>query len=775
MARSAEKPLPASPRRRGNLARTFFAGIRITAILLAVTVVGIIAGTVASIAPGLPDTEGLDSWVPNQTTRILSSDGELLAQLYTENREFVPVTEVPESLQHATVAIEDERFYHHVGADPKALLRAVVNNIRSKDIYGQGGSTITEQLAKNIYLHQKKNFARRLQQMIMALKIERRYSKEEILEMYLNEVCYGNGAFGVQAAAKLYFGKPAKDLTLAEAALLAGLPRRPTYYSPFDNYNAAKERQELVLTKMAEQGYVGWDEADAAAQETLKINSENNRSYRKFKKPYFVTYAIKELVSRYGVDMVYKGGLQVYTTLDMKVQDAAEQAIREGLGRVGGRNVSQGALACIKVNDGRILALVGGRDFDKSQWNRATQARRQPGSSFKPYLYATAMDNGFSPNSVVSDSPVSYPGGNGRMWSPRNYDGRYRGTVTLRRAVAMSINVVAVKVMDEVGPARVIETARRMGIRSPLDPYLSLALGASGVTLLEHTAAYAAFASGGLRAEPTTVLKVLDHTGHPIDTLVPRVERVLSPSTAAAVRSMLMTAVESGTGRNARIPGYQVGGKTGTTSSGKDAWFMGFTPELVCGVWMGNDHNERMYNPSGGFFCAPVWKQLMVQALAITHSEKRRFDESVFKTTSDRNLRARNRKRTLTICDDSGLLATDACPNVHTQEFPAGKGPRRSCNLHGSSASNREEYLTVCGDSGQLATENCPNPVLRSFRAGDAPSARCSMHDSSAGREASEGTPRRAIEPPKPALTQPEQRPAPALPPPAIPDEGTPQ
>jgi len=758
--------------------------LRLSVILAMVTGIGVVAGTVASIAPGLPDTEGLESWVPNQTTRIYSADGELLAQLYVENREFVPITEIPLYMQQATVAIEDERFYHHIGADPKAILRALINNIRNKDPYGQGGSTITEQLAKNIFLSQKKTFARRLQQMLLALKIERRYSKEEILEMYLNEVCYGSGAFGVQAAAKVYFNKPAKDLTLGEAALLAGLPRRPSYYSPFENLDAALQRREVVLRKMAEQGYISWEQAREASQEEVRLAPRRDASACNFKKPYFVTHAIRELVARYGVDMVYKGGLQVYTTLDMQVQNAAEQAALRGLDRVRRYHVSQVALVCLSARDGRILAMVGGTDFAKSQWNRATQARRQPGSSFKPYVYAAAIDAGFTPDSVVNDSPVSYPGAHGRPWRPQNYDGRYRGPVTLRTAVALSINVVAVKVAAEIGVEKIIETARRMGIRSPLDPYLPLALGASGITLLEHTAAYAAFANNGLRAEPTTIAKVLDYTGKPIEIFVPRVRRVLLPQTAAAVRSMLITAVERGTGRPARIEGYEVAGKTGTTSGGKDVWFMGFTPDLVCGVWMGNDDNSPMLHSSGSGFCAPVWKEFMVQALKLTHSERRRFEEvsagSVVVKRPPRETEPQ-RYHTLTLCAESGLLATENCPEVISKEFPVGKGPRRRCNLHGYQRHEQmgEEYVTVCGDSGMLATENCPNPVLRAYPVGQAPTEHCSLHGArGVERHSTPGVatskppaPAKPAPPAEPAVTTPETRPPANLPPPVLPTE----
>lgn len=767
MARAAEKTLHAHRPSKHPVLRALFTVLRVTALLFAVTVVGVVAGTIASIAPGLPDTEGLDSWVPNQATRIYSSDNKLLARLYVENREFVPITEIPEHLQQATVAIEDARFFNHIGADPKALLRAVVNNIRNKDVYGQGGSTITEQLAKNLFLNQQKTFSRRLQQMMLALKIERRYSKEEILEMYLNEVCYGSGAFGVQAASKLYFHKPACELTLAEAALLAGLPRRPSFYSPFENPDAAKARQELVLHKMVAQGDLTTEEAETAIREKLNIAPRKNLGEARIEYPYFTTYAIRELVARYGVDMIYKGGLAVYTTLNTEVQRAAEEAIHEGLKDRSNRNVTQGALVCIKTSDGSLLAIVGGRSYRESQWNRATQSRRQPGSSFKPYLYAAAMENGFTPNSVIRDSPVSYPGAGGHPWRPKNYDGKYRGSITLRRALATSVNVVAVKLMEQVGVDKVIETARRMGISSPLDPYLPLALGASGITLLEHAGAYCAFATGGLRVEPTTILRVLDHTGRPIDSLVPRVQRVLNPQTAEAVRSMLLTAVESGTGRNARIPNYQVAGKTGTTSGGKDAWFMGFTPDLTCGIWMGNDHNERMYRPSGGFFCAPVWKKFMVRALTITKSQRRRFDANSEKVKETRE-RGEEKTRTLRLCTESGMLATANCPSAYQEKFARGKGPKDYCDLHPAGTEDGEE-VTVCSESGQLATENCPSPSVRTVRMGTAPKSYCTIH------RASEPTERHPSETTKPSAPPADHNTTPALPPPVTPDEGAPE
>jgi len=582
----------------------------------AAVLIGVFAGTYVSLGKMLPSNIDIHN-IQRETeekTKIFSSDGVLLGEVFEENREFVPIDQVPQHLKDAIVAIEDKSFYKHSGINLRGIFRALYENFREGRM-AQGGSTITQQLARNIWLTRKKTLARKLQEAILALQIERNYTKEQILELYLNEVYLGSGAYGVKTASEIYFGKSVKDLTLAECALLAGLPQRPSDYSPYEDLDLARRRRNVVLSVMAQQGYITRKEAEKAQAEPLRLAGKKPIGSSRYKAPYFVTYVLKLLSDRYGADLVYKGGLRVYTTLNYRMQQAAEQAVRSGVASNRNKKVGQGALLCIDPRTGYIRAMVGGTSFRDSQFNRCTQARRGPGSAFKPIVYTAALDNGHTPDERIHDAPVSYPGGS-KPWRPQNYDHRYHGWVTMRQAIAQSINIPAIRTMEAVGIQEVIDYAHLLGIRQELEPNLSLAIGTASVTMLEMATVYGVFANGGKRVEPMAIRRITDRNGGVIEENVPEVREVISEQTAKAMDSMLRDVVERGTGRMVRdVP--QARAKTGTTQDHRDAWFIGYTPELVTAVWVGNDDYTPMKRVWGGNVCAPIWKEFMLKALSL--------------------------------------------------------------------------------------------------------------------------------------------------------------
>jgi len=400
--------------------------------------IGLLLGTYSAVSKIIPQARDVGDIRPGRGCRVLSSEGDLLATVATENREFLPLERMPKQLQEATIAIEDKDFYRHIGVDPRGVMRAAVTDMLALK-RRQGGSTITQQLARNVYLNQSKTMSRKVAELVLALQLERAYTKPEILELYLNQIYFGEGAYGVQIAAKTYFGKDASKLTLSECALLAGLPKAPERYSPFEDEGRATERRNLVLQRMRELGYITEDEEAEAEQSSLKLAKDRKplglTVYQSA--PYFVSYVIRSLTDRYGPDAIYKSGLTVYTTLNLEMQKAAEDAVQWGLEQGRRRNVNQVALVAVDVRTGAIKAMVGGSDWKKHQWNNAVQGGRQAGSSFKPFVYTAALEQGETPDSRVIDSPVSYPGGGGKRWSPKNYDGRYVGSITYRRALAL--------------------------------------------------------------------------------------------------------------------------------------------------------------------------------------------------------------------------------------------------------------------------------------------------------------------------------------------------
>jgi penicillin-binding protein 1A len=595
--------------------------------LLGMLLVGAGALWALTILPkSLPSVTALENFEPLRGTKLYDENDELITELHVERRIFVPLSQIPKTLQDAVIATEDRRFYYHWGVDPVGIARAVVQNYRQARIV-EGGSTITQQLTKVLFLTPDRSLERKLKEAVLALELERRYSKNRILEMYLNHVYFGQGAYGVEAAARTYFGKSVSELTVREAALLAGLPRAPSTYAPFEHPRAAKQRREVVLRRMAEYGVLKQEEARKLARADLGlIPPERRRTTGQ----YFLDFVQQALEAKYGADLVFKGGLNAYTTLNPSMQLAAEQTLRDGLKTLESRSAKarpgehpEGAIVTIEPQTGYVRAIVGGYDFFRSEFNRAVQAKRQPGSAFKPFVYMAALEAGFTPATRIEDTPVSYAvGPNGQTWKPENYDRRFRGLTTLQQGIEDSVNVVTVKLQEQVGVNRTIHVARRFGIRSPLTPNLSLALGTSDLSLLELTSAYGALPNQGVWMPPTVIRYVTDAKGKLLEENVPHGREAIPSDIAYVVTHMLRGVVERGTGQVAKSLGRPVAAKTGTTNDYSNAWFVGYTPRLVTGVWVGYDRPRSLgRDETGGRLAAPIWTSYMTRILGDTPKE----------------------------------------------------------------------------------------------------------------------------------------------------------
>jgi len=587
-------------------------------LLVVLFAAGLISGIVAAYSRNLPDISRLADYQPETSTRIFARDGTLLASVYKENRTYVPLPRIPLVVQQAVIANEDHNFYYHHGVDFGSIMRAGFADLTHQQF--QGASTITQQLARKLFLNDEVSISRKIQEALLAIEIERYYTKDEILERYLNIVYLGSGAYGVDAAAHTYFGESVDKITLGQAAMIAGVIAAPSDYSPFVNLALAKDRERHVLDRMVESGYVTQAQADAAADAPLQLAKERTPGLQGYLYPYYTTYVIAQLERLFGKQAVEEGGLQVYTALDPVLEREGQEAIDWGLRRANqiGINAHQGALVSIRPSTGEIVAMIGGSGFSlDNQFNRAWQARRQPGSSFKLYVYTAAIDSGMPANTIIDDSPVSYPMGDGTYWSPRDDDNSYMGAVTLRTALALSRNIVAVKLADRVGLDKVIQYAQRMGVSSPLEANLSLALGSSGITPLDQATGYATIAAQGIHIDPSAIRLVKDSLGNVVlDNQYPQATEVVGAGTAFIITSMLEDVINHGTGYPNAIIGRPAAGKTGTTSDFRDAWFVGFTPDLVTAVWMGNDNYSRMNEAYGGGIPATIWARYMKRALA---------------------------------------------------------------------------------------------------------------------------------------------------------------
>jgi penicillin-binding protein 1A len=690
--------------------------------LLASLVIGSIAGSYVAIAKGIPSIEELKQYRPTAGTRIYSDDDVLIGELKVEKGIFVSLDSMPKNMINAIIAVEDSRFWKHSGIDYIAIARAVVKDVLHASLK-EGGSTLTQQLAKVVFLSPEKTIRRKLMEASLAVKIEKNLTKKEILELYLNKVYFGHGAYGVEMASRVYFGKSVRQLNLGEAAMIAGLVKAPTLYSPFNNLAKAKERQATVLARMEEEGYINKSAMEAANKQPLYLTSPRKGMEAD---SYFVEYVRKYLEEKYGEDTVYKSGLKVYTTLDRGMQVAAVNAVQSGLkevdkrrgwrGAIEHRNdvdfdkelkakelattvtvnpgdvysglvlrvsdkealvktrgvigklslndaawaskilngdgrvkavrsfgltkilrpgdvvkVSiksirnrdvrltleqdpqvEGALVAVEPYSGFIRAMVGGYDFTKSDYNRALYARRQPGSAFKPIIYAAAMDNGFTPASVIDDEPVTYAGGAKGEWTPENYDHKFYGPTRLREALAYSRNVVTVKLVEAMGIDNLINFARTVGVDEEMPRNLSIALGSFNITPLELAMAYDLFASNGMKVKPISIKYVTDRKGRILESNEPQPEQAVSPQTSFLITSMMEDVVKYGTGWRAKSLGLPVAGKTGTTNDYKDAWFVGYTSNLVACAWVGFD-NSTTLGPleTGARAASPIWVSFM--------------------------------------------------------------------------------------------------------------------------------------------------------------------
>lgn len=586
----------------------------ICALLLILIVAGGGCGFISATLSNLPDVSNVR---PSASSQIYDVHGNLITTVHsTENRLPVPINEVPKELQDAFVATEDSRFYSHHGIDPIGILRAIWVNVVHSGV-AEGGSTITQQLARNAFLSQDRTLKRKISEALLALKIEQHYTKQEILEMYMNQIYFGQGAYGVQSAAHVYFGKDVRDLTLAQCAMLAGLPQSPNYYSPFNNLEAGKKRQAVVLGQMVKYGYLSQDKADAAREADLGLVAKQEQTHENNNASYFINYVIAQISEKYGDDAIYKDGLKIYTTLDMDAQNAAVAAM-QNLPTMytdqNGLHQPQGAIVAMNPHNGYIVAMVGGRGDDA--FNRASQAERQPGSAMKPFVYLAAIQSGKTPGSIVDDSPVDFNG-----WRPQNYERNFEGNITYRYALQHSRNVPAVKIADEVGMSKIIDLAKKMGITTLTDEdnNLSTALGGltHGVSPLEMAEAYGVLANGGVKVQPTAIIKIVDRNGQVVEENSIQEKRVVEEKDAAIITDMLESVINGGTGGNAAI-GRPAAGKTGTTDDEKDAWFVGYTPDLVAAVWIGDDYGSETLGITGGSTPAVMWRQFMSAALANT-------------------------------------------------------------------------------------------------------------------------------------------------------------
>ncbi|MEG3967258.1 penicillin-binding protein 1A [Microcoleus sp. T2B6] len=582
----------------------------------------VVAGGLVGLAisfRNLPDVRILQTYSPTETTHIYDINGKPLASIHDEaNRDVVPLDQISPNLKRAVLAIEDSNFFTHKGINPGGIARALIVNLE-KGRTVEGGSTMTMQLVKNLFLSPQSKFSRKVAEAVMSIRLEQILNKDQILQLYLNQIYLGHNLYGVETASRSYFNKSASNLTLAEAAMLAGLISAPEEYSPFVNYKLAKERQTLVLNRMKDLKWITPAQETAARKEKIKLGKIT--SFGGSQVPYVTQAVVQELTRRFGRDAVVKGGMRVQTTIDLKMQRIAEETVKAWHNRLYyqglfyDREEGQIALAAVDPRTHFVKAMVGGVDYEKSQFNRAIQARRQPGSSFKPFIYYAAFASGkYSPDSVVYDSPVGYRDGDGYYY-PQNYGGGFSGAVSIRRALEVSLNIPAVKLGQEVGLNKVIEICRVLGIRSPMEPVISLPLGAVDLTPLEMAGAFATFANNGWHSDTTFIVQVTDSSGNVLLDNTPKPKLVLNSWAAASVNSALQGVITSGTARAAQL-GRPAAGKTGTTSSERDIWFVGYVPQLSVAVWMGNDNYRPMsYGATGGTIVAPVWRDFMSQAL----------------------------------------------------------------------------------------------------------------------------------------------------------------
>jgi penicillin-binding protein 1A len=632
-------------------------------------ILGSMAGFFIALTKDLPQIRDLESFKPSSITRIYSADNVLLAEFFLEKRDPVPIKIIPEDLKKALIVTEDRKFYQHSGIDLKGILRAILRDIKAGK-FVEGASTITQQLSKTLFLEPRKTLLRKAKEAFLSFQIERRYTKDEILEIYLNQVYFGSGAYGVESAARIFFGKSVTNLDLSECALLAGLPKLPSRYSPLIDKDLAIKRRNIVLKQMKDTGVITQAVFNIAKEAPLHLAKQSKTGV---KAPYFIYFIKNLLENTVGSSRLYKGGLTVVTTLDYKLQKAAELAVEKGLSALELRMkqqliknpAPQCALVSLDVLSGGILAMVGGRDFSKTPFNRAAIARRQPGSAFKPIVYAYAIEHGFSQNKIILDAPVAFKIENRKKeWQPKNFSGDYKGEMTLRTALALSKNIPAVRLIEMLGPSSVARFAHTMGIESALYPNLSLALGTSGVKLINLTAAYSVFPNKGKLIKPYGVMEVVDGNGRLAWHVKPQKKAVISRESAAVITDMLRSVIQNGTGKKAKVIQRPIAGKTGTTDEFKDALFIGFSPSITTGVWVGQDTFTTMGKGETGARAAlPIWIEFMSRALLDRPIQYFDIPDDVVNVPID---------------PWTGLLAAHNSPNAVKALFKKGTEPKTS-------------------------------------------------------------------------------------------------
>lgn len=666
---------------------------------------GAVIGVNFAILSSLPDVESLANYEPKLSTGIYDINDKLVMEVFEHRRIQIVLDSIPEYIPAAVISLEDKRFYDHFGIDVKRLAKVVwLNFVRkiSRKKWGQGASTITQQLSRNIFLTLRKTLLRKVEEIYLALLIERRYTKKEILEMYLNEIYWGYGNHGVGAASRYYFGKVPDSLSISEAAALVGLIRSPGYYSPYNSYERFINRRNLTLNEMFKEGEILQIELDSAVAESLHVV---DHSKKEIAGPYYINEVKRQMEELFGRAYISWGGYKVYTTMNQDMQVLADSILEWGLRRVElyyhlkkkeeipdslihSANIPyiQGAMVVMDPQTGYVLSLIGGRDYKHSLYNRAVQSRRQAGSAFKPFLFTAAIDNGFLPSDFVFDLPLIKELG-GEVYAPKNYDETFMGRITLRTTLKMSRNVASLNLCQEVGPFSVVEYAYQMGIESELEAVLSVALGSSGVSLLEMVRAYSTIANLGEKVTPIFIRKVVDRYGNTVYENRIVKQRVLSEATAYIVLDMLKSVFEpGGTASYARRSGFQrpAAGKTGTTDDFKNAWFVGFVKGLNVGVWVGFDYPKTIgKGASGGALALPVWTEFM---------------KAVCDTTMDYEFPLPEGIEFRYICPESGDLATSRCPNVINEIFREGNIPKRQCQLHNRASKDVERPIEKLDD-----------------------------------------------------------------------------
>ncbi len=674
------------------------------------------AWVLRKLAMGLPDITTLENYAPSLSTRVFDAKDTVLAELSIEKRALLTLNKIPVDIQNAVIAVEDDNFFHHWGISPKGILRSAIRNFIARRVV-QGASTITQQLAKQIFLKPERKITRKIREILLAMEIERNFSKPEILQLYLNQVYFGEGAYGVQAAAKIYFGKEVSQMTLADCAMLAGLVRAPRANSPFNHPDRARKRRAVVLERMFEEKMITAQEKELANASPIPLSKPLEVGTQA---PYFVEHVRHRLELKYGYNTLWRGGLKIHTTLDLDMQKIAEGVMEKSLAafdakaleewqrkqKAGafsqeGVDVStmppakiQGAFVVLDVKSGAVRVMIGGRD---SIFNRATQAHRQPGSTFKAFVWAAALENGMTAASLIDDAPLAYyfdgrdwrllegatdqyaislatapfaQSADFKIWVPGNFDGKFLGTITLRKALAQSRNIASVRLIEKIGPPPVVELAHKAGIISELDPVLSLGLGSSVVSPLELASAFSTFANGGVYVQPYTVERVEDPAGKALESHVPIEKEAMSPQLAYLMTNLLKGVVQNGTGVAAKALNRPLAGKTGTTNDNRDLWFVGYTPDFVAAAWMGYDDFTSLGRKdwTGGSTVVPWWTEIMTAILK--DYPKRDFSAPAGIVVSK-------------IDSTTGMLALPTCPRgkVILEAFKEGTEPKQFCNV----------------------------------------------------------------------------------------------